>query len=230
MSETWTWQQPSSLWSWVPSSEYIAQQASWPQSQAWQWVPESQLPLTSPPITASQFEGSMFSCLGEWLSGYFNNGMHTINNLPAPILFPAAQLKFQQQAMPQPLNGAVIWSVMEDQGVLVEKQVAGQYQGWQRVHLCLYVRANVRGDNPEGANSDWLCRTVSDRLYGLLADRGATIPLQQKGFRWIRAHPPATKYDTQYKTRMVRVHFMLIFNTPASNLQNGGTSSFMGGD
>ena len=230
MSESWTQQSSSGPWLWAPDSAYYALQQAWPQSQAWHWTPESLLPLSSSPITASQFEGSLFNCLGEWLNGYFNSGMHTINNLGSPILFPAAQIKFQQQPMPQPLNGAVIWLVMEDQGVLVEKQVMGQYQGWQRVHLCFYARANVRNDHPAGANSDWLCSLVADRLYGLLSDRGATIPLQEKGFRWIRVHPPAIKYDTQYETRMVRAHFMLIFGTPASNLQNGGTSSFMGGD
>jgi hypothetical protein len=193
-----------------------------PQTLAWTWTPESGNPLSSPAVNAGAFEASVFNCLGEWLNGYFNNGMHTVNNGATPVLFPFAYLKFQQQKMPQPLEGAVIWSLMEDQGKLVEKQVRGQYQGWQNIQLGIYVRASLKKDNPDGANADYLCSQVADRLYGLLSDRGASVPLQQKGFHTLRASPPGIRNDVLYKTRKLTLTCRVIFGTPATSANLGG--------
>jgi hypothetical protein len=202
----------------------------WPQFVKWQWVPESLQPLASTALTGSRFEETLMNLIGEFLSGYFNESLHVVDSLSQPVLFPVAQLVFQQNPPKQPIEGTFIQVVLADPGVGVEKGVNGQYQMWQKIMLEFYIRSNIKEAEPDGVNRDLACRRVSDRLYALLCDRGASIPLQQKGFKYLRPHAPGIRDDTLYSTRCIRCHLMTVFNVPASNAQNGGQVGVLGGD
>ena len=224
----WVFQQS---WTYDPNQNGNETPAwQWPQNETWTWEPESQTPLTSPPITAGQFEETAMNLWGEFLNGYFNEQLHFINNLASPILFPAARLVFQQNEAPQPVEGTFIHIILADPGKIEERVVDGQYQAWQRIMLEFYVRANTKENLADGSDRDILCSRVADRLYGLLQDRGASIPLQEKGFRYIRPTPPGIRYDTNYSTRCIRCSMMCVFDTAASNVQNGGQVGILGGD
>lgn len=167
----------------------------------------------------------------EFLSGYFNGQNHSIQN-GVSVMFRNVPLTFQQNAVPQPVqqpgfDGAEIGVVMADPGQLVQLQIGGQYSGYQVVMLEFFIRAFVKKVNSDGSNSDYLCRNVSDCLYGLLADRGASVPLQLKGMQRIRPFSPAIVACNYYSLRRIRCRVRYNFATPASN---GTPSGILGGD
>lgn len=189
------------------------------------WTPESGNPLTSPAISGAAFENTLMNNLAEFLSGYFTGGTHYVfgNQM---TLFQRIAIRFQQGQTPQPLEGAYIRTVLSNSGSGVQEQYSGYWRTRQVVGIEFWIHASLKRPRPDGWNSDFLCRNVSDCLYALLLDRGTSIPLQKNGFRKIRPTNPSVVYDPLYSTRRIRCSMNVWFDTPAS----GAVDSTLGGD
>ena len=189
------------------------------------WTPESGQPLSSPALTGLGFEQSLMQNISEFLSGYFTGGTHTILNGQL-VMFQQVFLNFQQGFMEQPIEGASIRCVLANSGTAIQTQYGNLWRTKQTVGLEFYVRAALKKPRADGWNRDFLCRNVSDCLYGLLLDRGASIPLQRQGFRRIRPQNPAVISDALYSTRRIRCGMDLWFDSAASY----AVDSVLGGD
>jgi hypothetical protein len=189
----------------------------------WIWTPESGFPLTNGPLDGTQLEASTMNILGEWLHGFFTGSQHYLFAGTKTLTFPLAGLYFGQSPLPQPLEGVAIRLVLSNPGTAKEEQYANAWRTKQTIGLEIYVQANQKAANAQGDDiSDYVCRTTSDALYALLLDRGASVPLQDLGFRRIRPTAPGIVFQALWKTRRIRCSMDLYFDTPASLPNLGG--------
>ncbi len=177
-------------------------------------------------MNAMEFEKTLMDLLNEYLGKYFDGQEHTLQAGLNTAKFPSVILGFQQTTMPTTLEGAHIGIVLQDPGVMRQRQVGGKYQGFANIVLEFYIRAQLKVAPANGMNAEHLCRTVSDCLFALLLDRGASIPLQEKGITRIRPKVPRVINGTHYQMRQLFCFSQCLFVTPASF----GTTSNLGGD
>lgn len=162
----------------------------------------------------------------EFLSGYFNGGNHVLHAGANQRVFPLVPLGFNQTTLPQAMEGGHINVIVADPGKLIERNIAGRYAAFQNVMMEFHVRAAVKEPKATGKNDEYICREIADCLYGLLADRGASIVLQNKGMRYLRPWAPKPIPNTFHRLRIVRCSVQYNFSVAASF----ATTSDLGGD
>lgn len=154
------------------------------------------MPLTKPAISALALEKSLLDLWEEFLSGYFDGANHGVGPLEAAV-FPEAQLRFQQSAVDQPLDGVAITLVWvtptrnrtEWEDVTNADGSGGrQAQAFDDVMLNFWIRA--AGDQAAPTNARHECMKAASLLKGLIANRAATLPLAQKGIHHLRPMDP----------------------------------------
>ena len=176
-------------------------------------------PLSNSPVDANALETSMLRLWQEFLARYFDGGLHAVGAV-ASVQFPKAELQFQQSAVTQPLDGppgggtgagptggmaiTMVWSEGDRRKWTAwESLRTANYPEGERQEICyervawnFWVRAS-------GANSKANCKLASDRLFGLLGNRGETHALGQKGICRIKASAPRAIQETDYTLRLV---------------------------
>ncbi len=136
--------------------------------------------LNSPAVNALALEASVMKLLAEWLGKWFTGTAHVLGG-HGSLRFPAATLRFQQSALPQPLTGAGITAVWVAAANTTTRWEAGQQVAFDHASWFFLVRA---------ANDDLVCRTASDRLIALLRNPAGTKKLAEKGIHKLRPSPP----------------------------------------
>lgn len=163
------------------------------------------MPLTSPAVSEAALEKSVSTLFNEWLTGYFDGGDHAVGN-NGPIAFPEAIIKFQQAAIPQPLNGTLIQMIWLAQGRprFYWDNVDGlrQQLAWFDVTWMFLIRSQLQESGT--GNAKMAVRDASDLLFGLLQNSASTRPLAQKGIHKLRPHTPQlVTQDAGYLMRSI---------------------------
>ena len=196
----------------------------------WSWRPESGSPLTSPKINMAGMEQTVTQLLSEWLAGYFNGGTHYLFAGTTFAQFPAIKaIIVNQEQIPQPLEGGCIQIVLADPGYVTLMQQGGVWIAKSNILVDFQIRAQLKQPLANGWNAFYMARTVSDLLLGLLLDRGATIPLQNAGFRKLRPRSPVAIQNTLYQFRLVRCAMQAWALAPASFTTTSPLGSDEGG-
>ena len=167
--------------------------------------------LTKPPVSELEIESTSLDLFQEFLSNYFDGGSHAIGQ-NAAIVFPKAALRFQQTALPQPLDGN-----SEAQGLAI----TAIWMSPGRVNRCFEAASNskrqerattrstwlfwirAQAQNSGGGNSSRLCQQAAEKLFALLQNSAETKPLAGKGIHHLRPSPPQIIQDSDYAVRMV---------------------------
>jgi hypothetical protein len=156
-------------------------------------------PLNSPAVDSLQLEASVMKLWNEFLLRWFDGAAHTVGTQTGAV-FPRVALRFQQSAQPQPLDQGT--TAAPGAGITVVWTAPARWKrGWEprsnaRAEIAtgealflFYVRAEVT-ETGGGQNSESLCRTVSDLLFGLLENGHACLPLGAKGIRHLQPVSP----------------------------------------
>jgi len=121
------------------------------------------------------------------------------------VSFPAAELRFQQSALAQPLNGigiSLVWDGKTDARLAWETvDGARQQVAYLKTMVTFWVRVAMR--SVANANARKQAQIASDRLYLILQNSGATRPLSQKGIHRLRPKPPYPVADAGYQLRQI---------------------------
>lgn len=169
--------------------------------------------MTAPAITEWTIESGTLALFAEWLGIYFDGVSHTVGNVAQ--IFPKAELRFQQSALPQPLAGdanaglgiSVVWvrpGKVELCGEWVQPPtlspnpapaMSRQQVAYVPGSLMFFVRAQgpTRSGQPEPGtgNAKKRAQDAAQLLFGLLQNSSATKALAQKGIHKVRAESPA---------------------------------------
>jgi hypothetical protein len=172
--------------------------------------------LQKPSVSAMSVQGNTLALIAEWLAQYFDGETHDVGLLAA-VKFTKAELKFQQSAVTQPLDGGggaaatgiaitVVWSEGGSRKKYwetitdgtAESRSAGSRQEivFDRVTWNFWVRAN-------GTNARQQCKLTADLLAGLLGNSAETKSLAQKGVHRLRPSDPRVIQDTDYSLQLV---------------------------
>ena len=147
------------------------------------------MPLTSPKISETAIESGALTLLNEWLGTFFDGGSHAIGYAPAKV-FPRADVRFQEGAHPQPLNGV---------GLRVTWVRGGKAQlRWETVNQVRQQAATqavtwmfwVRADAAKREDAQRAAMTAAELLYAILQNSKANFPLAEKGIHHLRAEQP----------------------------------------
>jgi hypothetical protein len=174
-------------------------------------------PLTNNAVDANAVEDTVLHLWQEFLGRYFDGETHDVGAV-ADVRFPLAELHFQQSAVSQPLDkspapGLAItmvwsegdrrrWTAWEGVSTPANDQTPDNPTGtrqeicYERVAWNLWVRAT-------GTNGRMLGKSGSDRLFGLISNRGETHALGQKGICRLKASAPRVIQETNYVLRVV---------------------------
>ena len=172
-------------------------------------------PLTNDAVNANALETSVMKLMQEFLSQYFDGGKHDVGATPQ-VQFPAAELRFQQSAVTQPLAAPNLG--LAPGGLATEPRLGitlvsseghrRKYTAWENVggarqEICyewvawnFWVRAN-------GPNARALCKSGSDGVFGLLSNKAETHALGAKGITRLKVHAPRVIQETDYVLRLV---------------------------
>lgn len=145
--------------------------------------------LNSPKISETAIESSTLALLNEWLGTFFDGGRHAVGYAPA-VNFPTADVRFQEGAHPQPLNGIglrVTW-VRGGKATLRWETVGGvrQHMATQPATWMFWVRA----DAAKREDAQRAAMTAAELLYAILQNSAASSPLTQRGIHHLRAEQP----------------------------------------
>lgn len=175
------------------------------------------MPLAAPSLAAFELEERLANLFEEWLRGYFDGADHAVGAQPA-LKFPVAELRFQQSALSQPLKEVGItwvWVAASNKRRYWDT-IGGTRQeiSEDRASWFFFIRTNAA--KPEG-NADRMCRTVADRLHGLLGNSAATRALAQRGVHQVCPGTPQLlsegksqdKFDPNYITRLITCRGLL---------------------
>lgn len=156
-------------------------------------------PLASDAVNELALETGVFALFAEFLGDFFDGAPHAVGQ-NAAVPFPKAVIRFQQSALPQPLNGAGI-SMTWNSPTLVTKKWDN---GGQEVATTL-ARWNfwIRSELADPGDAAALCMDTAQKLFALLANSGATQPLAQKGIHRLRPMTPSLVTDTGYVLRLM---------------------------
>lgn len=157
--------------------------------------------MQKPAVNAQAIEASVMNLWHEFLSGFFNGQPHVIGAAAEAVVFPVADLLFQQSAPPQPMSNPAITLVWCDGAPRRRRcwEMTGgrrQEMFYQGVYWNFWIRAS-------GTNSRRACRQVSDLLYALLCNSAATHPLAQRGIQRILPQTPRVVQETDYALRLI---------------------------
>ncbi len=186
------------------------------------------------PISELSIESSTFALLQEWLSGYFDGGVHNVGmNVSVP--FPNAAILFQQSSAPQPLNGIAITCVWPTPSKPMRDwdTVDGTVQELMRVTVELLFFVRAQGETTADGDHKRQCMRACELLFGLLQNTKTTLPLSENGIHHLRPMPPrlisegsfSKKPDLSYALRMIQCHmrlrcFILSQGEPAGRKQD----------
>lgn len=152
--------------------------------------------LQSAAVSETDFEASISKLFNEWLGLYFDGGSHAIGN-NAAVSFPAAQLLFQQAAIPQPLDGtaiSMVW-VHRSKPRLFWDVVNGFRQQLALLDMVWMFIIRAQLVETGSGNAKLFARTTSDRLFAILQNNLASFPLAQKGIHHLRPETPVLMSD-----------------------------------
>lgn len=157
--------------------------------------------LTSKPVDGLDLEGSALALWNEFLASFFDGATHDVGPMKS-ILFPAATLRFQESPQPKPLTNvgiSVVWVqpskvtkcwdtlTASERAALPAGTIPNYRQERARAYCAFIFLVRATGSTD---NSQKQVQVAASRLYGLLANAGATKPLAEKGIRMIRPTPP----------------------------------------
>jgi hypothetical protein len=160
--------------------------------------------LSAPAVHELKLQETCLALMQEFLSGYFDGNAHDVGG-NAAVVFPSVELRFQQAAHSQPLNGvgiSLVWVAASRKWRcwdLVDG--ARQHMIYAKCNWTFWVRA--AGQATGKGNADKQVTTASDLLVGLLENAAAVKPLAQKGIRRPRPGTPQAVQDTNYSLRMI---------------------------
>jgi hypothetical protein len=152
------------------------------------------MPLSAAAVSELKLEESVMALWSEFLAGYFDGNTHTVGANSPGLKFPKAAFSFQQGRLPQPLNGlgvSVVWeapSKIKKQWDNVGTPPVRQERAYGWALWMFLVRAEL--ENGDGENAHKQCQSGSDRLYGLLNNSSAVLPLAEKGIHRLRPATP----------------------------------------
>jgi len=179
--------------------------------------------LTRPPITADRLEETTLNLWHEFLSGFFDGSVKNVRG--NSILFPSAQLLFQQAPQPQQnLSIQVVWN--RDGRPTRADDEQTERKTYIRSSFQFYLRA--KGSNDGSGGPEITIRSLIDKLFLLLSDKELTLPLARKGITHIRPNSPLLLASTDYVMRSVLVRTVLRFDTNmgiAQTIIPGGIAS-----
>jgi hypothetical protein len=180
--------------------------------------------MNSAAISALDIEGSALALWNEFLASFFDGRTHDVGPLKA-VQFPTATLRFQESPQPQPLSNvgiSVVWvspsRVERYWDTLTPAEIAAlpagttpnerQQRAKAQCAFIFLVRATIAGSND---NSQKQVQSAAGKLYGLLSNVGATIPLANKGIHHLRPSQPimawrgigAPEPDLSYRLRIL---------------------------
>lgn len=169
--------------------------------------------LTSPAISATDFEKSVNDLWLEFLENWFDGQTHNVGRFQN-VEFPECNIAFQQSPIVQGENKPdititwltnstpkCVWDLRRD-GSGEPDKVAEDRMSW-----IMWVRAS-------GENRRLTCRNISDKLYLLMNNRSATKSLVEKGMYGVESTTPmligSRRYDdrtgvTSYDMRHISV-------------------------
>lgn len=179
--------------------------------------------MTAPPVSELNVEGTSLALWHEWLAGFFDGASHAIGSNSA-VVFPKAELRFQQSAGTQPIGAAgvdvvltVVWLPSPNSRRLEWETVSGarQQMAYVKSAWIFYVRAAVTAATPgntPGANAQKLCSDAAAHLAAILGNSKAARPLSQNGIQRLRPDDPRpVSEDAHYIVRTVRCRGTLRF-------------------
>ncbi len=165
------------------------------------------MPLTRPAVSETNLELSVLNLFEEWLLTFFhatNPTTHAIGG-NANVSFPPAQLRFQQDNVTQPLNGAAISLVWENPARVSKswQEVDGttQEMAYARTTFTFWIRAAMASTVNDNAKQR--CARVAALLYAILGNSNAARPLSQKGIHRLRPMPPRAIASSDFQLRLL---------------------------
>ena len=163
--------------------------------------------LTKPSVDANALEASVMALWQEFLAGHFDGQPHAIGATNG-VVFPLAELAFQQSALAQPLDTipapglaiTVVWSETLRKRSSRWENIGGARQeiAQEPTAFNFWVRATGPNARRDG-------KTVADLLYGLLNNSYETRVLAQKGMQCVGALTPRAIQDSDYCLRLLTV-------------------------
>jgi hypothetical protein len=194
--------------------------------------------LISSPVSGLNLEGSALALWNEFLAAYFDGLEHTLGLIPG-VQFPQAVLRFQEAALPQPMEGdlgiSVVWvapsSICTHWDTLTAAEIAAsgvanpplrQQRATAHGSFLFLIRANEAGAN---ANAQKQVADGAALLYALLENSLATEPLSQKGIHKLRPRPPRLAFpgdgspgtDLNYRLRVLACGAVLRYPVISQN-------------
>lgn len=150
--------------------------------------------LTKPAVSELAVCGSTLDLFCEFLTGYFDGAAHAVG-ANVPVIFPKAELLFQQAPITQPSDKAP-GAVRDTLAItLVWNDPVKKWRAWETVDnerqeimqaaasFNFWIRAT-------GTNAKAQGKLAADRLAALLDNSGATRALGQQGILRVRAGEP----------------------------------------
>ncbi len=175
--------------------------------------------LTSPAISELKIESGLFTLFNEFLKRFFDGGSHAVG-YNAPVVFPAAELRYQQAEHTSPLNGvgiSMVWVAGSNIRYHWETVAAGPSATGRTLQRMAVMRANwmfmIRAQivNSGTGNAKALAQQTGELLFAVLQNSAAVKPLGQKGIHRLRPDAPrllsegsgAKPGDPTYAMRLV---------------------------
>lgn len=164
--------------------------------------------LNSPAVTELTTESGTFKLLNEWLAQWFDGHAHPVG-VNAPVIFPKANLAFNQGAPVQPLHqpgsdtDAEIRVVMHSR---TENAAANDTILYQGKLVTDYVVFNIwiSAKRPGIGQSELLAQTIAERLKAILSNPDCRYDLAVKGISHLQLQgPPTPVPSTDYAKRLV---------------------------
>jgi hypothetical protein len=147
--------------------------------------------LNSAAVSELKIESSVLELFNEFLKGFFDGGSHAVGG-NASVLFPQAELRFQQASHTEPLNGVGI-SMAWVTGSLPKyhwETVNGtrQQMALMRPRWMFFIRAQLAESG--SGNAKAAAQNAAQLLFALLENSAATKPLAQRGIHRLRPSSP----------------------------------------
>jgi hypothetical protein len=188
------------------------------------WTPESNFDLVAPAVSVDYLEENAMRLWHEFLRGWFNGASHVIGlddaGAETSRTFPlAADLKFQQMKLKQPLAGLGIQVLQISAGNTRRMRMPGTgLLGCYNQTLWRFqLRAALKNDSG-GRTGIYLVRQAADLLYNLLVLDRLTAPLHAKGIHHIDPQPPVLIANAMYAMRAINCRATLIFPADYGNV------------
>lgn len=167
--------------------------------------------LSSPLITETTTETAPKLIFQEWLTSYFDGNSHTITAASGvnPIVFPYANIQFDQGEVQQPLSQSGIQQdpveirIVLDPIKSVSRVAADGNLVLDDITINFWVRAKQNPKSGKG-DSNYLANRTANALRAILTNPDSKFALAQKGVNNLRCQRVKTYSDDLYAMRLLR--------------------------